>query len=149
MLVIAYMTNDWEVYHDFVYLVDFAWIFTQDIFGGLCLKICLLPPNLTKKWGETRSCDGSLGERGAGSRVYMRAGSRSRNKEGKYFVVYYWVLFNQKHLSSKVLKFLFNIHQCLKENFGSKKMQVCTQAGKAALLPVNLEIPSIRFFITS
>ena len=73
------------------------------------------------------------GDRGAGARenrgreragggIYMRAGSVSRSKEGDTkFVVYYWVLFSQKHLPGKVLKFPFNIHQCLKENFGSKK----------------------------
>ena len=54
------------------------------------------------------------GEQGAGS------GSRSKEGDTK-FVVYYWVLFSQKHLLCKVLKFPFNIHQCLKENFGSKK----------------------------
>ena len=30
-------------------------------------------------------------------------------------------IISQKHLPSKVLKFPINIHQCLKENFGSKK----------------------------
>ena len=61
------------------------------------------------------------GEQGAG-RGEQGAGSGSRSKEGDTkFVVYYWVLFSQKHLLCKVLKFPFNIHQCLKENFGSKK----------------------------
>ena len=69
--------------------------------------------------------DGSSGEQGrerAGSGIYIRAGSGCRSEEGDTkFLVYYWVLFSQKHLPGKVLKFPFNIHQCLKENFGSKK----------------------------
>ena len=72
-----------------------------------------------------RQGSGSPGEQGAGEGrcgIYMRAGSGSRSKYGDTkFVVYYWVLFSQKHLPGKVLKFPFNIHQCLKENFGSKK----------------------------
>ena len=43
------------------------------------------------------------GEQGAGSGIYMRAGSGSRSKEGyTKFVVYYWVLFSQKHLPFEI-----------------------------------------------
>ena len=43
------------------------------------------------------------GEQGAGSGIYMRAGSGSRSKEGyTKFVVYYWVLFIQKHLPFEI-----------------------------------------------
>ena len=43
------------------------------------------------------------GEHGAGSGIYMRAGSGSRSKEGyTKFVVYYWVLFSQKHLPFEI-----------------------------------------------
>ena len=58
------------------------------------------------------SCGGGHGGGSPADRGREKAGSGSRN---------YWVLFRQKHLSGKVLKFLFNIHQCLKEKFGSKK----------------------------
>ena len=57
-----------------------------------------------------------------GSGIYMRAGSESRNKEGDnlLFITGYYSVKN-KHLSSIVLKFPFNIHQCLKENFEARK----------------------------
>ena len=63
----------------------------------------------------------SGGGQGGGSPEEQRAGSGSRNKEGDsllFMTEYYSV---KKHLYSKVLKFPFNIHQCLKENFGSKE----------------------------
>ena len=43
------------------------------------------------------------GRERAGSGIYMRAGSGSRSKEGyTKFVVYYWVLFSQKHLPFEI-----------------------------------------------
>ena len=54
-----------------------------------------------------------------GSGIYMMVGSESRNKDSNssLFITGYYSV----KISSKVLKFPFNIHQCLKENFGGKK----------------------------
>ena len=64
------------------------------------------------------------GVQGAGSGIYMRVGSKSRSKGGDslLFITGYYSVNINKQLPSKVLKFPFNIHQCLKGNFGSKKM---------------------------
>ena len=70
------------------------------------------------------------------------AGSGSRNKKAIVCCLLLGII-QSKYSSSKLLKFPLNIHQCLKENFGGKKTYICTRAGKTALLPVNLEIPSI------
>ena len=94
-------------------------------------EIVLVPGCLLNKWKGTggresestggRESESTGGGRGRGAGE-QGTGSGSRSKEGDTkFLVYYWVSFSQKHLPSKVLKFLFNIHQCLKENFESKK----------------------------
>ena len=94
-------------------------------------EIVLVPGCLLNKWKGTggresestggRESESTGGGRGRGAGE-QGTGSWSRSKEGDTkFLVYYWVSFSQKHLPSKVLKFLFNIHQCLKENFESKK----------------------------
>ena len=51
----------------------------------------------------------------------MMVGSESRNKDGNSSL-----FITSVKISSKVLKFPFNIHRCLKENFGGKKMQICS-----------------------
>ena len=60
------------------------------------------------------------GGKRAGSGIYMRAGSGSRNKESNslLFIAGHYLI---KNTSCEVLKFPFNIYQCSKENFGSKK----------------------------
>ena len=53
--------------------------------------------------GKRENRGREAGEHGAGSGIYMRAGSGSRSKEGyTKFVVYYWVLFSQKHLPFEI-----------------------------------------------
>ena len=94
-------------------------------------EIVLVPGCLLNKWKGTggresestggRESESTGGGRGRGAGE-QGTGSGSRSKEGDTkFLVYYWASFSQKHLPSTFLKFLFNIHQCLKENFESKK----------------------------
>ena len=53
--------------------------------------------------GKRENRGREAGEQGAGSGIYMRAGSGSRSKEGyTKFVVYYRVLFSQKHLPFEI-----------------------------------------------
>ena len=90
--------------------------------GNLNRNFQVFPVKIQVEGDRGTGARKNRGRERAGSVIYMRAGSGSRSKEGDTkFLVYYWVLFSQKHLPDKVLKFPFNIHQCLKENFGSKK----------------------------
>ena len=95
--------------------------------------LLILPPS-PKRGGGQRA--GARENRGR-----ERAGTGSRNIEGDslLFIAEYYSIKNTYlakfwyfHLTSPVFKRKF------------WKQEICTRAGKTALLPVNLEIPSIR-----
>ena len=57
MFVVAYTTNDRQVYHGFVYSVDFAKFFNRDKFCQQCnLKICLLWSKFVKSRQTICTC---------------------------------------------------------------------------------------------
>lgn len=56
MLLVAYTTNDRQVYHGFVYSVDFSSFYRGQILSAVRLRICQPRPNFVKSRQTIRTC---------------------------------------------------------------------------------------------